>query len=94
MALKPLNLFVSHDGKSKRQHITCRYKCGDACWKPVPNTSDNEYFGDIVKAMTGGVTEAEVRALIESDGDGSYPALQWSADGRTLDQRFHELTAV
>ena len=52
MALVPLNLFVSHDGKSKRQHITCRYKCGDACSKPVPNTSDNEYFGDIVKAMS------------------------------------------
>lgn len=51
MALIPLNLFVSHDGKSKRQHITCRYKCGDACSKPAPNTSANEYFGDIVKAV-------------------------------------------
>ncbi|WP_197375952.1 PhoX family protein [Mycolicibacterium baixiangningiae] len=51
MALVPLNLFVAHDGKSKRQHITCRYKCGDACSKPVPNTSDNEYFGDIVKQV-------------------------------------------
>ena len=29
--------------------MTCRYKCGDACSKPVPNTSGNEYFGDIVK---------------------------------------------
>ena len=35
MALVPLNLFVTHDGKSKRQHVTCRYKCGDACSKPV-----------------------------------------------------------
>jgi secreted PhoX family phosphatase len=52
MALVPLNLFVAHDGKSKRQHITCRYKCGDACSKAVPNTSDNEYFGDIVKAVS------------------------------------------
>ena len=52
MALVPLNLFVTHDGKSKRQHVTCRYKCGDACSKPVPNTSDNEYFGDIVKAVS------------------------------------------
>jgi secreted PhoX family phosphatase len=48
----PLNLFVAHNGKSKRQHITCRYKCGDACSKPVPNTSDNEYFGDIVKQVS------------------------------------------
>lgn len=52
MALIPLNLLVSHDGKSKRQHITCRYKCGDACSKPVPNTSDNAYFGDIVKRIS------------------------------------------
>jgi hypothetical protein len=52
MALVPLNLLVSHDGKSKRQHVTCRYKCGDACSKPVPNTSNNEYFGDIAKAVS------------------------------------------
>ena len=52
MALVPLNLLVTHNGKSKRQHVTCVYKCGDACSKPVPNTSDNEYFGDIVKAMS------------------------------------------
>lgn len=52
MALIPLNLFVAHDGKSKRQHVTCRYRCGDACAKPAPNTSDNEYFGDIVKRVS------------------------------------------
>ncbi|WP_422743494.1 PhoX family protein [Mycobacterium sp. WMMD1722] len=52
MTLVPLNLLVSHDGRSKRQHITCRYKCGDACSKPVPNRSDNEYFGDIVKTVS------------------------------------------
>ncbi|MGZ5394099.1 MAG: PhoX family protein, partial [Mycobacterium sp.] len=52
MALVPLNLLVTHDGKSKRQHVTCRYKCGDACSKPVPNTSDNEYFGDIAKVVS------------------------------------------
>ncbi|MDZ4265011.1 MAG: PhoX family phosphatase [Mycobacterium sp.] len=52
MALVPLNLFVSHNGKSKRQHITCVYKCGDACSKPVPNRSDNEYFGDIAKVVS------------------------------------------
>ena len=52
MALVPLNLLVTHNGKSKRQHITCVYKCGDACSKPVRNTSDNEYFGDVVKAVS------------------------------------------
>lgn len=52
MALIPLNLFVAHQGRSSRQHITCRNRCGDACSKPAPNTSDNEYFGDIVQAMS------------------------------------------
>ncbi len=51
MALVPLNLLVSHNGRSSRQHITCRYKCGDACSSPAPNTSDNEYFGDIVRQL-------------------------------------------
>lgn len=52
MALTPLNLLVTHDGKSKRQHVTCVHKCGNACAKPVPNTSDNEYFGDIAKVVS------------------------------------------
>lgn len=52
MALIPLNLLVSHNGRSSRQHVTCRYKCGDACSKPAPNTTDNEYFGDIAKAVS------------------------------------------
>jgi len=30
MALVPLNLLVTHNGKSGRQHVTCLYKCGDA----------------------------------------------------------------
>ena len=52
MALIPLNLFVAHQGRSSRQHITCRYRCGDACSKPAPNTSDNEYFGDVMAAVS------------------------------------------
>lgn len=52
MALVPLNLLVKHTGRSSRQHVTCRFRCGDACSKPVPNTSDNEYFGDIVARMS------------------------------------------
>ncbi|WP_284230479.1 PhoX family protein [Mycobacterium antarcticum] len=49
MSLVPLNLFVSHDGRSSRQRVTCRYKCADACSHPAPNTSTNEYFGDVVR---------------------------------------------
>ncbi|MCZ4555836.1 PhoX family phosphatase [Rhodococcus maanshanensis] len=50
MKLKPLALFVNHDGKSSRASITCQYKCGNACSHEVPNTSGGEYFGDIVRA--------------------------------------------
>ena len=47
MSLVPLNLFVAHQGRSSRQHVTCRNRCGDACSRPAPNTSDNAYFGDM-----------------------------------------------
>jgi hypothetical protein len=61
MALVPLNLLVTHNGRSSRQHVTCRYKCGDACSKPAPNTSDNEYFGDIAKSVSR-------RSLLQAGG--------------------------
>ncbi|MGH3759379.1 PhoX family protein [Actinophytocola sp.] len=28
--------------------MTCRYRCGDACAHPAPNTSDNPYLGDVI----------------------------------------------
>ena len=51
MTTIPLSLHVvhSHDGRSSRSNLTCRYKCGDACFHEVPNTSTGEYFGDVVK---------------------------------------------
>ncbi|MEV5927244.1 PhoX family protein [Streptomyces cellulosae] len=36
----------SHPGG--RSALTCRFRCGDACFHEVPNTSDNEYAGDVV----------------------------------------------
>ncbi|MDT5007883.1 MAG: uncharacterized protein QOJ24_5059 [Mycobacterium sp.] len=83
MALVPLNLFITHDGKSKRQHVTCRYKCGDACSKPVRNTSDNEYFSDIAKAVSrrsvlqaGGIAVLAVGAgsVLAACGNDQQPA--------------------
>ncbi|GAY18642.1 PhoX family phosphatase [Mycobacterium sp. shizuoka-1] len=49
MPLVPLNLLINHDGRSARQRVTCRYRCGDACAHPAPNESDNAYFGDLVR---------------------------------------------
>ncbi|WP_066956676.1 PhoX family protein [Streptomyces lushanensis] len=43
---KLLPLLNSHPGG--RSALTCRYRCGDACFHEVPNKSDNEYVGDII----------------------------------------------
>ncbi len=42
----PLPLLASHEGG--RAAMTCRYRCGDACFHPAPNTSDNPYLGDVI----------------------------------------------
>jgi len=43
---KLLPLIGSHPGG--RSALTCRYRCGDACFHEVPNTSGNEYVGDVI----------------------------------------------
>ncbi|MGY0059922.1 PhoX family protein [Streptomyces sp. LZ34] len=43
---KFLPLIGSHPGG--RSALTCRYRCGDACFHEVPNTSDNAYIGDVI----------------------------------------------
>ncbi|MEU7478539.1 PhoX family phosphatase [Lentzea sp. NPDC042327] len=35
-----------------RAAVTCEYRCGDACFHDVPNTSGNPYFGDLVSRRT------------------------------------------
>ncbi|MFC7305833.1 PhoX family protein [Streptomyces monticola] len=44
--LLPLLNSGSHPGG--RSALTCRFRCGDACFHEVPNTSDNEYAGDVI----------------------------------------------
>src|SRR4051812_10280580 len=39
---------TNHHGRSS---ITCRYRCNNACAHEAPNTSDNEYFGDVVRGI-------------------------------------------
>ncbi|WP_065962224.1 PhoX family protein [Streptomyces sparsogenes] len=43
---KLLPLIGSHPGG--RSALTCRYRCGDACFHEVPNTSGNPYIGDVI----------------------------------------------
>jgi uncharacterized protein len=40
-----LPLLPRHGSRSR---MTCEFRCGNACDHPVPNPSDNPYFGDIV----------------------------------------------
>ena len=53
-----------------RSRATCRLRCGDACFHPAPNTSDNPYFGDILtkvlsrrSALRAGAVTAGAGAL-------------------------------
>ncbi|MEU6702223.1 PhoX family protein [Streptomyces wuyuanensis] len=41
---------LSSNHAGGRSALTCRYRCGDACFHEVPNTSGNEYAGDIIAA--------------------------------------------
>ncbi len=47
--LLPLLSTNPHGGG--RSALTCRYRCGDACFHEVPNTSDNEYAGDLIAGV-------------------------------------------
>ncbi|MFD7318747.1 PhoX family protein [Streptomyces sp. NPDC059883] len=46
--LLPLLSSSSSPHAGGRSALTCRYRCGDACFHEVPNKSDNEYVGDII----------------------------------------------
>ncbi|MFE5793879.1 PhoX family protein [Streptomyces sp. NPDC056503] len=48
---KLLPMIGSHPHGSGRSALTCRFRCGDACFQEVPNTSDNEYVGDVIAGV-------------------------------------------
>ncbi|MFE4591820.1 PhoX family protein [Streptomyces laurentii] len=45
---KMLPMLSNHSHGGGRSAMTCRFRCGDACFQEVPNTSDNEYVGDVI----------------------------------------------
>ncbi|MDQ0582282.1 hypothetical protein QF030_004460 [Streptomyces rishiriensis] len=49
--LLPLLATPSHPGG--RSAMTCRFRCGDACFHEVPHTSDNEYVGEVIAGAIG-----------------------------------------
>ena len=73
-----LNLLMTGRTHGKRSAVTCLYKCDNACFHPVPNTSENEYFRDIAGAvlsrravLAGGAAAASALALTSVAGGGT-----------------------
>ncbi|SCL24448.1 hypothetical protein GA0070616_2918 [Micromonospora nigra] len=65
-----------------RDAMTCLYRCGNACDHPVPNTSDNAYFGDVVNAEVtrrGVVRAGAVGAMVLGFGGAAAGALAGAA---------------
>ncbi|RKN48394.1 PhoX family protein [Micromonospora endolithica] len=65
-----------------RDAMTCLYRCGNACDHPVPNTSDNAYFGDVVStevSRRGVVRAGAVGALVLGFGGAAAGALAGAA---------------
>ncbi|GLH94747.1 PhoX family protein [Phytohabitans aurantiacus] len=60
--LLPLLGQAVHGG---RDAMTCQYRCGNACDHPVPNESDNPYFGDVVR------TEVSRRGVVRAGAVGA-----------------------
>ena len=68
-------------GHAGRSAMTCIYRCGNACDHPVPNESDNPYFGDVVSAQVtrrGVVRAGAVGALVLGFGGAAAGALAGS----------------
>ncbi|MER8005190.1 PhoX family protein [Streptomyces sp. NPDC094149] len=49
--MRKLLPIITHSGG--RSAMTCRFRCGDACFHEVPNTSSNPYVGDVIAAALG-----------------------------------------
>ena len=70
-----------------RAAVTCRYRCGDACAHPAPNTSDNEYFGDVLAAVASrrGVLRAGAVVAVATAGGSLIGPAAAAAPGAASD---------
>ncbi|MCA1654887.1 MAG: PhoX family phosphatase [Pseudonocardiaceae bacterium] len=65
-----LPLFTTNP-KGGRSSITCQYRCGNACSHEAPNTSDNQYFGDVVADIVSRRKVLKAGAVIAVAGAGA-----------------------
>ncbi|WP_410582648.1 PhoX family protein [Amycolatopsis sp. lyj-108] len=84
----PLPLLAAHDGG--RAALTCRYRCGDACFHPAPNTSDNPYLGDVITNALSrrGVLRAGAVVSLAAAAAG-VPAMASAAEPDAVDTAGH-----
>ncbi|MEU6530819.1 PhoX family protein [Streptomyces sp. NPDC046928] len=58
---------ISVDGAAHhggRAALTCRFRCGDACFHEIPNTSANPYVGDVVAGALSRRTVMRAAAVV------------------------------
>ncbi|WP_128984092.1 PhoX family protein [Streptomyces roseicoloratus] len=91
---KPLPLLGSHaHGDAHgggRSALTCRYRCGDACFQEVPNTTDNAYVGDVIAGVLSRRTALRAAAVVTvASAAGSALALGDAPAAQALPQGGH-----
>lgn len=64
-----LPLFTTNH-KGGRSSITCLYRCGNACAHDAPNTTDNQYFADVVADVVSRRKMLKAGAVIAVAGAG------------------------
>ncbi|MFC7592283.1 hypothetical protein ACFQYP_57570 [Nonomuraea antimicrobica] len=70
---------LSTPHKGGRSALTCQFRCGNACAHDVANTTENAYFGDVVKealSRRGVLRAGALGAIVAGVGmAGAAPAL-------------------
>ncbi|MFJ2442293.1 MULTISPECIES: PhoX family protein [unclassified Streptomyces] len=66
--LLPLITKGSSPHPGGRSALTCRYRCGDACFHEVPNKSDNEYVGDVIASVLSRRSMMRAAAIVTVAG--------------------------
>ncbi|MCM2388953.1 PhoX family protein [Streptomyces albipurpureus] len=80
--LLPLLSTKPHAGG--RSALTCRYRCGDACFQEVPNTSDNEYAGDIIASALSRRSMVRAAAVVTVASAAGAAVLGGPASGQAV----------
>jgi uncharacterized protein len=82
--LLPLVTTNPHGGRSS---ITCLYRCGNACAHEAPNTSENQYFADVVADVVSRRKMIKAGAVIAVAGAGMAAVGAGTAAAAPSDER-------